>query len=191
MKERQIKNIEKDLLGPLFGYFVKNGLENISIRDICKNIDVSSGSLYYWFKGKDEIIYSTINYGMIESIKKLFDFAYDEIANPMAFLENILSEVDKCKDEFRFVFQVTTSPKFGPRIRESSLAYKTEYDKCCEIFSQILNCDIDYIRRMVYSLVFIIEDYIIWEDLETTKMQLAFLAKNLIDHMESSKNKGN
>lgn len=187
MKERQIKNIEKDLLDPLFGYFVKNGLENISIREICKNIDVSSGSLYYWFKGKDEIIYSTISYGLIESIKKLFNFAYEEISEPTVFFKTILDEVDKCKDEFRFVFQATTSPKFGPRIRESSLTYKTEYEKCCETFAEILKCDMDYIRKMVYMLVFIIEDYVIWEDVDVTKMQLSFLAQNLIDHINSAK----
>ena len=45
----------------------------------------------------------------------------------------------------------------------------------------------DYIRKMVYMLVFIIEDYVIWEDVDVTKMQLSFLAQNLIDHINSAK----
>lgn len=185
MKERQIKNIERDLLEPLFEYFVKNGLENISIREICRNVDVSSGSLYYWFKGKDEIIYATINYGLIESVKKLFKFANAEIANPKGFFEGILNEVDKCKEEFRFVFQATTSPRFGPRIRENALTYKTEYEKCCQTFSGVLNCDINYIRHIIYMLVSIIVDYVVWDDYEVSKMQLSFLSQTLIRHIDS------
>ncbi len=185
MKERQIKNLEKDLLHPLFCHFVKNGLENISIREICKNVDISSGSLYYWFKGKDEIIYATINYGLIESVKKLFKFANAEIANPKGFFEGILDEVDKCKEEFRFIFQATTSPRFGPEIRKNALTYKTEYEKCCRNFSEILKCNINYIRHIVYLLVSIIVDYVVWDDYEVSKMQLSFLSQTLIRHIDS------
>ena len=35
--------------------FRKNGYEKTSLRSICKNADVTTGALYFFFKGKDEL----------------------------------------------------------------------------------------------------------------------------------------
>ena len=55
---RQAKyNIDRDaILEKTFNYLVKNGLENITIRELCKGTGIAQGSLYYWFDDKTNII---------------------------------------------------------------------------------------------------------------------------------------
>ena len=179
IKERQIKDIEKDLLEPLFEHFVQNGLENISIREICKNVNISSGSLYYWFNGKDEIVYATINYGLGKTVKRLLDFAGREIANTDKFFDVILDEVNLCKKEFRLLFQVAASPVYGQKLRENAFGLHELYDECSDKFSKALNFDKKTSLSVVFALVSIIVDYVVWEDTDATRLQLGFLKEHL------------
>ena len=76
MREQVVKNIEKEFLAPSFKYLVKNGLENTSIRDLCKAMDISYGSLYYWFEGKDDVYNSVIKYGIGKVVGELFGIVF-------------------------------------------------------------------------------------------------------------------
>ena len=44
------------LLTAAIGLFQKHGFENITIDDICKEIDVTKTAFYYYYKSKDELI---------------------------------------------------------------------------------------------------------------------------------------
>ena len=44
------------LLTAAIGLFQKHGFENITIDDICKEIDVTKTEFYYYYKSKDELI---------------------------------------------------------------------------------------------------------------------------------------
>ena len=39
--------------------FVKNGLYNITLRDLSKAMNLQSGGLYYYFSSKDEAVVSS------------------------------------------------------------------------------------------------------------------------------------
>ena len=43
---------KSELSEKVFPYLVKLGLENISIRELCKGTGIAQGSLYYWFNDK-------------------------------------------------------------------------------------------------------------------------------------------
>lgn len=187
MKEQQIKNVEKDLLEPIFSYFMENGLENISIRDICKNVGVSSGSLYYWFKGKRDMVYTTIIYGLEKIVKSLLNYAQNTISTPEVFFDNIINEVDKHKKGLRLLFQVTSSPIYGEKVRENAHELKAFYSECSIIFAQVLNTGVEVTSPMIYMLLSIIADYVVWEDTEASKMQLKFLCEVVVKHMEENK----
>ena len=44
------------LLTAAIGLFQKHGFENITIDDICKEIDVTKTAFYYYYKSKDELV---------------------------------------------------------------------------------------------------------------------------------------
>ena len=57
LNEQKRKDIKEKLVSTAFEYLVENGLENSSIRDLCKAIGISTGSMYYWFDGKGNSFY--------------------------------------------------------------------------------------------------------------------------------------
>ena len=87
MREQAVKDIEKEFLEPSFKYLVKNGLENTSVRDLCKEMNISYGSLYYWFDGKDDIYISVVKYGTGKVAAMLFEMAFDKMQTPKLFFD--------------------------------------------------------------------------------------------------------
>lgn len=175
MREQAVKDVKKEFLEPSFKYLVKNGLENTSVRDLCREMNISYGSIYYWFEGKDDIYISVVKYGIGKVAQKLFEMAFDKMHNPKLFFDSFLEEVDKYKMELRLVFQVTTSPVYGMRMREKAEDFKSIYEKYILRLANILGCTAEKLEPIIYMLISVLVDYVVWEDYEVSKMQLDFL----------------
>ncbi|MBQ4631584.1 MAG: TetR/AcrR family transcriptional regulator [Clostridia bacterium] len=177
MKNKRGKDVEKTFLEPSFEYLVENGLENTSIRDLCKAMGVSSGSVYYWFVSKDDVYISAVKYGLSKIVNELFTIAFERMGNLEYFFDTFLDEVDKYKKEFRLVFQVTSSPVYGERMRNKAEEFKFMYEKYISMLSEMLGCDTKFMTSVVYMIMALLVDYVMWEDLPTSKMQLDSLYK--------------
>lgn len=180
MREQIVKNVEKDFLEPSFRYFVENGLENTSIRDLCKAMGVSYGSLYYWFEGKDDFYTSVMGYGIEKVAGKLFKVAFERLQEPELFFNTFLDEIDKYIVEMRVVFQFAASPEYGNMLRNKTLGFKELYGKYISGLSELLNINEEKTAPIVYLLISILSDYVLWEDKEASQMQLRFLYDNLM-----------
>ncbi|MBR5218203.1 MAG: TetR/AcrR family transcriptional regulator [Clostridia bacterium] len=179
MREQAVKNIEKEFLEPSFKYLVKNGLENTSVRDLCKVMGISYGSLYYWFEGKDEIYISVIKYGTSKVATRLFGVAFERLQNPDFFCDTFLDEIDKCKSEFRLIMQATSSPVYGDRLRECAMDFKAIYNEHIEKLSKSTGCPVEEMTSIIYMLISILTDYVVWEDRESSQMLLNTICKHL------------
>ena len=58
------RDIKKEILSKCFGYLARKGLEKASIKNLCEETGISSGSIYYWFKDKDETVLDSAEYGL-------------------------------------------------------------------------------------------------------------------------------
>ena len=106
MREQNTKDVKKEFLTTAFDYLVKHGLENTSVRDLCKETKISYGSIYYWFDGKDDIYINATKYGISKVAEALFDYAFEAMKDMKSFCDGFLDEVDKYKDEFRLIFRL-------------------------------------------------------------------------------------
>lgn len=170
-------DIDKTFLKPAFDYLVKNGLENASMRDLCKAMGVSSGSVYYWFDGKDDIYISAVQYGIGKVVENMFKIFIDNANSPNLFFDVFLDEVDKYKNEFRLAIQATASPIYGNSIREKAFKFKPIYNRYITMLCEEVNVKIEYMAPIIYMLISIITDYTVWEDREASEMQVASLHK--------------
>ena len=64
-----------------FQYLVDKGLENATVKNLCKEIGVLSGSIYYWFEGRDEMILNATFYELKNVTEDLFNFAFANTSN--------------------------------------------------------------------------------------------------------------
>jgi len=172
-------DIEKTFLEPAFNYLVKNGLENSSMRDLCKAMGVSSGSVYYWFEGKDDIYVSTVKYGIKKIVDKMFAIFLEHVDSPRLFFDVFLDEVDKYKDEFRLAVQVTSSPVYGRYIIKKTDEFKPIYDRYITMLCEEINISKEIMRPIVYMLIAVLTDYAVWNDREAAEMSVESIYKNL------------
>ena len=175
MRNQVIKDVEKEFLEPSFKYLVKNGLENTSVRDLCKAMDISYGSLYYWFEGKDDIYISVVKYGIGKVADELFKVAFERLKTPEIFFDTLLEEVQKYKLELRLVFQFATSPEYGDETRKKAEDFIKIYEKYIVELAEIIGSTPQKVAPIIYMLISILVDYVIWEDTDASKMQMKFL----------------
>ncbi len=177
MRTQVVKDIEKEFLEPSFKYLVKNGLENTSVRDLCKEMDISYGSINYWFEGKKDIYINVVKYGIGKVANEIFGFAFETVQTPEVFVDNFLDELDKHLMELRLIYQVTASPVYGPALRERATSFNSVYEEYIEKMTEILGCSVEDMAAFIYLLISILSDYVIWEDRKSSEMQLEFLKK--------------
>ena len=63
---------KSELSARIFPYLVERGLENITIREVCRGTGIVQGTLYYWFKDKTGIVCEAAQY-------KLFEFREQDV----------------------------------------------------------------------------------------------------------------
>lgn len=177
MRNQVVKDVEKEFLEPSFQYLVKNGLENTSVRDLCKAMDISYGSIYYWFDGKDDIYTSVVEYGVGKAAEKLFKAAFEKMNDSELFFSTFLNDVDECTEDLRLVFQFATSIDYGKIVQKKSEEFKDVYQKYIEDLSELTGIECEDMAPIIYLLISIVVDYVVWQDREASDMQMKFLYK--------------
>ncbi len=84
-KEREKSEMRELVLQTALKLFIDKGFENVSIRKIADAIDYSPGTIYLYYKDKDEILFELHNRGFSEFYK--FQLAVQNIEDPIARLD--------------------------------------------------------------------------------------------------------
>lgn len=184
MREQVVRDVKEEFLGATFGYLVKHGLENTSLRDLCKDTGISSGSIYYWFEGKDDVFINAAEYGLSKVADSIFEFAFDNMSDLKKFFDSSLDEISKHKSELRLIYQMATSPIYGGRMRIKAEELKIMYEKYTVQLSGILDIPKEELRPVVYMYISIILDYVVWEDYDNAVLQLDGLYSILTSKLE-------
>ncbi len=177
MREQVVRDIKGEFLDATFDYLVKHGLENTSIRDLCRDAGISSGSIYYWFEGKEDLYINASRYGLARVAQKLFAYASSGFSNPEKFFSSFINEISKYKQELRLIYQVATSPVYGERMRESADSLNNDYADYIVILADKIKCRPEDLAPVIFICISVILDYVVWDDYRTTKMQLNYVCK--------------
>lgn len=175
MKAATYQIDEEGILDSTFNYLVKHGLENITIRELCKGTGIAQGSIYYWFSCKQDLICEAAEYGLRKAVDEIFSYVFSNMKNLRKFFDECLSEINKYKNELRFIYQMAASPVYGEKIRVRGKDLDFIYDKYAKKLAVILECNPQMLKPLVYLFISAVLDYVIWEDTENTQMQLEFI----------------
>lgn len=166
---------EKKILDKIFTFLVESGLENISVRELCKGTGIAQGSLYYWFEDKTEIICEATEYGLKKVTDEIFDYVFESISDLPKFFEECMKQISCYKKELRFIYQMAASPGYGQKIRKDGKYFKYMYERYADKVASILECDNDKVKPIVYLFVSAVCDYAIWEDENNAKTEIDFI----------------
>jgi len=180
MREPSMNNIQKDeILQKCFEYFVRQGLESISMRKMCEETGMAMSSVYYWFGNKDEAIINATEFGLNHVADKLFGYVFKYIDN-LEFIIITFSEfVMKYKSELRFIYQVVTSKKYGNQIRPIANRLTNVYDRYTAVLAEHFKCNKSELKPYVYLFISAVLDYVIWHDKEKMEIELACVYKEV------------
>jgi len=180
---------KSELSERVFPYLVKLGLENISIRELCKGTGIAQGTLYYWFKTKTNIVCETTEWGLKKVTDEIFDYVFASLDDLRSFFSNCIDEISKYKKELCFVYQLAASPVYGEKMRADGKELNFIYDKYIRRLSERLNCDEQTLRPLVYLFISAVLNYVIWDEREKVQTQLEFIYSALPDIMTARQNK--
>lgn len=177
-----------DVLDKIFEYLVQSGLENISIRDLCRATGLVQGSLYYWFNDKTNIICEATEYGLKKITDEIFSYVFDKVNDLDGFFSECLEKIGYYKKELRFIYQMAASPIYGKKIRADGVYFKSMYDRYAEKLAIILRCDKEKMKPIVYLFISAVCDYAIWEDRKNAQTEIDFIYSVLPQIMNTSVN---
>lgn len=176
MKAAIYQTIDKDeILDKIFSFLVESGLENVSIREMCKGTGLVQGSLYYWFDDKASIICEATEYGLKKVTDEIFKYVFANLDDLEKFFAECLDRIDNYRTELKFIYQMAASPLYGEKIRNDGKYFKFMYDTYAQKLAQILDCDAEGIKPIVYLFISAICDYAIWEDKKNVRTELDFI----------------
>lgn len=172
MRKPHERDIRKEILGQCFNYLVGKGLENASVKNLCEETGISSGSIYYWFKNKEELVLDSTEYGLHEVTNMLFDYVFAHIDDIKEVISSFPDKLMVYKRELRFIYQVTTSNKYGDRMRSVADKLDRVYITYAQKLSESLNCNFNELLPIVYLFISATLDYIVWEDRAKVKCEM-------------------
>ncbi|TQR21270.1 TetR/AcrR family transcriptional regulator [Psychrobacillus vulpis] len=94
----------KRLIDAAYKVFVKKGFTNASIKDIAKEADITPGLVHYYFKNKEELLFSVQN-----QVQQQYHKNYDDknsSLSPMNTLQEIKSRAEKDPDWYRWRYEL-------------------------------------------------------------------------------------
>lgn len=179
---------KNELSEKIVPYLVKHGLENITIREMCRGTGIVQGTLYYWFGDKTSIVCEATQYGLKTVTDEIFKYVFASLNDLKVFFANCLDYVSKYKKELRFIYQLAASPVYGDKIRKTGKDFNFIYDKYTHRLSQLLDCNAQLLKPLVYLFISAVLDYMIWDEKEKSQMQLDFIYSALPEIMRAQPN---
>ena len=180
---------KSELSARIFPYLAERGLENITIREVCRGTGIVQGTLYYWFKDKTGIVCEAAQYGLKTVTDEIFEYVFASLNDLKGFFANCLDEISKYKKELRFIYQLAASPVYGEKIRKTGKDFNFIYDKCTHRLSLLLDCDEQTLKPLVYLFISAVLDYVIWDEKEKSQLELNFIYSALPEIMKVRHNK--
>lgn len=189
MREPSAKDVDKiEILEKCFDYLCDYGLEQVSIRKLCERTNMGAGSVYYWFKNKDEVILDATEYGINRVIDELMDFAFEHIDDVDTLCEELPDMIRQRADKLRLIIRVATSPMYCDSLNLYAKAFTYKYDSYAKKLSTRIDLPYNIIRVTVDNVVSVTTDYIIWDDWLKYKRQLEYVLIGLKTASENNKN---
>lgn len=177
------EEIKKEvILQKCFKSIMEYGVEKVSVKTISNATGMTSSSLYYWFKDKDEIILDATEYGVKEIVDKLFGYAMENVNDIQKMCEEFPDVVRKYENILKAIFQIATSPRYGEKIIKLTNGFSGLYDIYAKKLSEQMHIPYGKTRQLVNLFISAIVDCVTWSEWEKLKNETNFIMKLITEN---------
>ncbi|ANU22238.1 TetR/AcrR family transcriptional regulator [Planococcus donghaensis] len=136
LRERKAAKKKEDILRSASLVISRNGYQNATMEDIAAELLMTKGSLYYYFKNKEELLYNCHNLILSSAMEKLESICSEEISSMDKMKKVIKAHLDIAIRE-KEVFNLIVKPEqlFSEENIEEIIEKRDNYAK---IFDRII-----------------------------------------------------
>ena len=184
------RNMKEKILLTSIDLMTKNGINNTSLADIAREVNISKGTLYYHYSSKDDIIFdiadnhlNIISEALLDCLKKInFNFSTEEFV--LVVLKNISTIESTGRIHMYLICEAIMGNKsLRERIGLKYVEWRTTLE---DQLNQIVT-DKSQAKGASFLLMSVVDGLVIQALLKGEKVPYEEIAKFLIDY--SNKNK--
>lgn len=181
---KQNHNMKEKILLTSIDLMTKNGINNTSLADIAREVNISKGTLYYHYSSKDDIIFdiadnhlSIISEALLDCLKKInFHFTTEEFV--LVVLKNISNIESTGRIHMYLICEaIMGNDALRERIGLKYVEWRTTLENQ---MTQIMN-DKSHSKGASFLLISVVDGLVIQSLLKGEKIPYAQVAKFLID----------
>ena len=183
-------NMKEKILLTSIDLMTKNGINNTSLADIAREVNISKGTLYYHYSSKDDIIFdiadnhlNIISEALLDCLKKInFNFSTEE------FVLVVLKNISNIESTGRIQMCLICDAIMGNKSLRERIGLKyVEWRTTLEDQLNQIVTDKSQAKGASFLLMSVVDGLVIQALLKGEKVPYEEIAKFLIDY--SNKNK--
>ena len=176
--EKQIR--KEKILETSLSVFVKNGLENTSMRRIASACEIYASNIYEYFQSKDALIIECTKLYM-RNLNVILQRELQNLSpNLKEGIRHFFLLFTKEKYMMRFIYQVISSPKYGELGRRELSGIYMDYIQYSNQLAAVYKLDKEKFESVFLIFIATLHDFCLWENEDLVNKRLSCIY-NLID----------
>lgn len=178
------KKLQKkiDIMEKSFARYCETGLRDTGIKDLAKACGMTAPNFYSYFDNLDQLIVEATEHCMIKIENEILDAAPTTREEIAPFIEYIFGHSRELHSkEYRFMYQVFTSPAFLEAGKKFRMRQYERYSKYAQGLEEVLGVSRYLILTWILSLEQSIVQYAMFEN-----EQMYILQKRSLENMANS-----
>lgn len=178
----KINNMKESILASSTKLMAKKGIKNTSLADIAKDVNISKGTLYYYYSSKDDIIFDMADLHLQAITDALLSCLQNSVSTITTeeFVSLILSRISDIQNHGRVHMYllceaVTNNEQLKERFRIKYIQWRKALEK--EIENSRLK---DYSYPISFLMISLVDGLVIQSLLKTEKLPYRDISEFLI-----------
>lgn len=174
----QQKKVE--LMEKCFDCYAEHGLNNVGIKGLAKACNMSSGSLYTYFRDLDDLIVQSTEHCMSKVEDDFMAIAPSTPEDIVRFIDEIpYWTAARHGKKYRLMYQVYTNPKYIEYGKQFFQGVNNRYTQYAQLLETKLGIPFDVITPLIFMLVRASVHYALFEDEYYLQTQLKLLKSGI------------
>jgi AcrR family transcriptional regulator len=170
--EKPKKSDKQDfIIEKCYDCFVKNGIENTTIRDFCAAAKANANTIYYYFESKNEILIECVNYGFRQLENALFDALREFDKSSFDIFPRLLNIGLDFAPQMRFLHQAVSSPAYEEHREDQFKKVNAFYDKLGRELAKLFECPYEIIKDNIYEIMTLMSYFTLWGSRDMAAIQ--------------------
>ncbi len=180
---------KQEIINTCLETFIEHGLIDISMRDLGEKLGMDATSIYYYFKGRDELVVACAEEATVRIENELFGTAYRHIENPQELAKALDEKAVSMRPLMQFFISVCTSKKYCDKLRDLRYRQGDRYRFQINRLADKLGCEYDKIAPLVYITTNTMFSYMVFDPDNFSAPQLRMVRDALTGLLEARNNK--